>query len=483
MATVVQPGVVEAVAIDPAGIPSLPPVKEKKPDKLVIPHSVVCDGNTRCDKCRRLGCVGNCVHSEGEHLGLCVVCAGNYKEEDVILHPVPSAKELKDIPALVMPPAKYKKGEKVCIISANEINREFLAQAKALGTDKWAIGNNASNLSIGVILASGLNVDRPRKGHIYLLRMEEYPNREILINEKGISNEKKYVNFKLMHVGQLVRIKSGFPKPIGHDPSYSSEMSKKVGQIFRITQKMTDRRCYTLNDGTGGTYSHDWLEQLRPFLKKDNPVKEKQLKIRDTVKRMAYECWIRQTWRGGVNLTKTRVEPALIDNGYPGKENLIDIELFNELNFIHKDIVNYWGAPNSGATGNIIPPTFILGQRNGVACIALPVFHNFMAPGGCGQMSRINSEEFSTLCADLVAKKYTPCGVARLGTFNINDNSSRGESLSELRKYKDFYILSIGRNGMCLETYSSGKLNYRVINRKEVKPTTEVKPEVVEVTK
>ena len=61
--TTATTGVFEPViAIDPAGIPTAPPpVKEKKPDKVIIPHSVVCDGNTRCDKCRRLGCVGNCV--------------------------------------------------------------------------------------------------------------------------------------------------------------------------------------------------------------------------------------------------------------------------------------------------------------------------------------------------------------------------------------------------------------------------------------
>lgn len=470
----------------PVTTPTSAPPVEKKPAITIIPHQVVCDADTRCDKCRRLGCSG-CVHTEGEQLGLCVVCAGNYKETDVVIHPIPTAEELKTIPPLVMPPAKYKKGERVCIISANEILRDFVAQAKAMGSDAWVAGTTANNLSIGKIITSGLNVERPRKGHVYLVQMEAYPHRQILVAEKGISNEKKYVNFKLMFVGQLVRVKPKFDTPVGYNPNYSSQMQKNAGQVFRIMEKMQDRRCYNLNDGSGGMYSHEWLEQLRPFIKQDRPIKEKHLKMKDTVKRLTFEAWIRQSWRsGGKGPSVSRTEPNPVEGRFDrGKEHLVGLELFQELNVIHKDLINHWGIHSGTSTGQMIPLVFILGEKHGVVSIALPCFNNFQAPGGCGQMPNIKQEEFSALCADLVAQKYTPCGIARLGAFSINNPDGRGSSLKELSRYKGFYILSMGRDGMNIEMSDSGgypvQYNYRVINRKEVKPTPEVKTEVTPV--
>ena len=68
---------------------------------------------------------------------------------------------------------------------------------------------------------------------------------------------------------------------------------------------------------------------------------------------------------------------------------------------------------------------------------------------GCGTMSRIEDKDF---CKGLVQLKYQFLGLARVGEFDVNCASFRGEGLETLAsKSPNAVMLSLGRNGMMLE--------------------------------
>ena len=68
---------------------------------------------------------------------------------------------------------------------------------------------------------------------------------------------------------------------------------------------------------------------------------------------------------------------------------------------------------------------------------------------GCGTMSRIEAKDF---CKGLVQLKYQFLGLARVGEFDVNCASFRGEGLETLAsKSPNAVMLSLGRNGMVLE--------------------------------
>lgn len=449
-----------------------------KPTVNIIPHRSVCDANTRCDRCRRLGCSG-CVHTDGTHIGLCAVCARNFREEETDLHPIPTAEELKDIPAIVMPPALFKKGQKVMIFDTGKIFKEWEIMAKALGADNWQIGNTANKNTICKILNVGLHLDQPRKGHVYLLQMESYPNRQILCLETGLDGSEEAVNWKRLCIGQKVIIKNSFKTPKFYDPSYSGTMTGMKGQSFLISQQLTDKRCYKLSGDTEeNVWSHEWLEPVKPILRKDRAVKGDTFFIKSPIKRLYYIPWIRMECRrnsGGRQGCKTPNLPYTFTSEIKGKKEIkIEENLFRELRAVHQEYSNFWGwRTDNSSQSQPLPLAFILGEKNGVVVTALPVFNDFKSPRGCGQMVTIEERDFTNLTAEIIKMKCSPCGIARLGGFNVYDDSARGDSLSQLRRYKDFFILSIGRNGMLIQSQNKDGYtephSFEVVKLKDMK--------------
>ncbi len=73
----------------------------------------------------------------------------------------------------------------------------------------------------------------------------------------------------------------------------------------------------------------------------------------------------------------------------------------------------------------------------------------------CEEMIPISGTELSRAILALVKKRLTPCGVARVGQFNLGtDPVYRGHSLEQLGKLNQAFVLSFSSRGVRIDSYN-----------------------------
>ena len=377
--------------------------------------------------------------------------------------------KIKPPPEVKMEEQVFKIGEKVIILNGGHIYYSDKKLAEHLKLTRFKLEYNPSNI-IGIITQIGKHYDTNSNRWIYVVEAKrEGVTVELLILRGGLIKTNDLYENLPYRVGQKVKVKEQLEQSLFNAVGINDEILNTRGKEFQIAEIIPNLN-YTLNTDRNFLMHHGWLEPVGKILKKDEPMsvvwpETKSLKDLIEHKKRKGNKYPQKTY-------------PLVDKVYKSPYGdsipkvLISNKLYKELNNVFTMFMNYWGYSMEASHYNSLPVCFLLGKKDEIVSKAVAFqkgkFIRIMS--GCGQMPTLNPEEIAINTAKLAEKGYIPCGIARVGSFDVNQEYQRGDSMSQIQQFgPGFFILSFGRTGIKIQSprnYDIVTNSYEVVKGK-----------------
>jgi len=435
-------------------------------------NCIIC-GRPVCRKCSRQDSVSTDSLIPQDKVGFCLICAGVYNSSEIGLHSAPNEKSV-----MIMPKAKFKKGQNVSIAETYDmIDYIDLALLINSGTTFEKENLMVQRGSKCKIIGKGIHPHRKDLQWIYLVRVLK-TGVDYLFYEKGLEPTPKFKHYPF-HVGQKIIVRNEFYTfpSIRGNPSGTYEMREFIGKEGYISKVVSHPSCpfvyYNITtDEQHYQWNHHWLEPISPILRKNGSVPIDLFTVTDRGidNKEQYLQWIQYGDRGERRTGKSTPDiPLEFKRGETNLKTIrIHEDVFKKLYSTYCEFISYWGYNLDESYSQAKPCVFLLGERKGKIIKAIPLnYGSFMKKiQGCGQMTGISTGELSIAMTEMYALDINPCGIARVGAFLVGKNYYRGSSVEEIRDAtrSNFYILSLGRNGMAIETGGTGYYNNYIIS-------------------